>query len=84
MKSFRVVYKMRNPRYPEQVTFLTSWASEIVEARGLVHASKKAQAHLQELGKVAPEKLSIEYIREVDTIENPVCVACMKTGWSTR
>lgn len=65
MKFYEVSYKMRNPRYPEQITFLVAWASEIIEARGIVHASKLAKSHLTDLRKIAPEQIQIEYIREI-------------------
>lgn len=65
MKRYEVSYKMRNPRYPEQITFLVEWATETIEARGIVHASKLAKSHRADLQKVAPEKLEIEWIREI-------------------
>ena len=65
MKFYKVQYKMRNPRYPEQITFLVGWASETIEARGIVHAAKLAKSHLMDLRKIAPEQIEIEYIREI-------------------
>jgi len=65
MKKYNVRYKMKNPRYPKQIIFLVGWAVEIIDARGIVHAAKLAKDHLIELRKVAPEKLEIEWIREI-------------------
>jgi hypothetical protein len=65
-KIYEVSYKMRNPRYPNQITFLIGWATEKLKARGIVHASKLAKDHLRELAKIAPEELQIEWIREFD------------------
>ena len=65
MKKYEVKYKMRNPRYPKQVTFLSGWAVEIIDARGIAHAGKLAKDHMRELQKVAYKKLQIEWIREM-------------------
>ena len=65
MKLYGVKYKMRDPRYPKQISFLHGWASETIEARGIVHAAKLAKSHLTELRKIAPEKLEIEHIKEI-------------------
>ena len=65
MKFYEASYKMRNPRYPDQITFLLEWASETIEARGIVHAAKLAKAHLIELRKIAPGEVEIEYVREI-------------------
>jgi hypothetical protein len=69
MKKYNVSYKIRNPKYPQQITFLFSWATETIEARGIVHASKLAKAHKTELQKVAFDKLEIEWIREITNEE---------------
>lgn len=65
MKRYDVSYKMRNPRYPDQITFLKKWARETISARGIVHAGNLAKDHLRELKKIASDDLSIEWIREV-------------------
>ena len=65
MKKYKVSYKMRHPRYPKQITFLNGWATETIEARGIVHASSLAKSHRSDLQKVASEKLEIEWIREI-------------------
>jgi len=53
MKKYEIKYKMRDPRYPKQYAYLYGWAREVVEARGIIHASTLAKAHLKDLQKVA-------------------------------
>lgn len=43
-----------------------SYTTEIIEARGIVHAHKLAQAHLKELQKMSSYKIRIDYIRQME------------------
>ena len=65
MKQYDVSYKIRDPRYPKQIAFLYRWATETINARGIVHASKLAKDHKADLQKVAFADLEIEWIREI-------------------
>ena len=67
MKCYEIKYKIKDPRYPEQVAYLDNWGKEFIYARGIVHASKLAKDHMREMQKVVFDKLEIQSIKELVT-----------------
>lgn len=60
MKSFKVYYERKTGK-----TAYWSYAEEIIQARGLMHAHKLAHDHLKALKKLESLPLRIDKITEV-------------------
>lgn len=59
MKLYKVIYKRKTTAH------YWTYASEIIEARGLMHVQKLANDHLKELRKLEPLPLRIDTSKEM-------------------
>lgn len=61
MNQYKVTYKRETNKY------YWTYASEIIQARGLMHAQKLANDHLREMKKLESLPLRIDQITQVIT-----------------